>query len=165
MLGKTVWYKWVEKDYTNDLGLIVLLKSEFDRVKYPRPQLVRISTERVGTGHWVYNLGRGGDYKHPTVIRGWVNKVGDHRFWTRPTGQGGRSGSMFFNESGHIVGMLLASDDDFTTVINAPRIMELLHEYQQWANKPRDNSSVRREWADWEKPYLAIRQRPLVFPK
>lgn len=141
MAGTTIWYKRVKGDYTNDLGLIVVPKSEFRRVKYPYPTLAKISTKPVKAGQWVYNLGRGGDYEYPNVIRGWVTKTGEHRFWSRPKGQGGRSGSAFYNEDGLIVGLLLASDksNNTTIVINSPRIMELLHEYQQWRARPRSN--------------------------
>jgi len=139
MQGFVDWYKVGvksngDKDYTNDIGFVVVPKSEFVRVNYPAPTIFNISNTPVTAGYSI-TLGQAGDANYPTAILAYITDVGKNLMWATPAGKSGRSGSAFYDEKGNIIGMLLATKDNVTTIMTAERILSLTAEYAQWRQK------------------------------
>ena len=133
MEGYVDWYKAVVGDYSNDIGYVVLPKSEFKRVGYPLPTVAHISNVVPQHGLYTTTLGHPTGSHYPTALSAYITAANRTQFSCIPAVKQGRSGSMFYDDNGSILGMVLATGvNNRTTAVNVTRILELSGEYSLW---------------------------------
>lgn len=113
LIGKVIWYKFDREDRQNDLGLVILLKSQFvssGKRKYPFPKVVNIGSRSPSEGEQVVTLGYPAEHMFPTAYSLYIRPMQKDLITFAPAPKKGRSGSGIFNNKNELVSVLVTQN-------------------------------------------------------